>query len=298
MSEICNNCPRMCNVNRSEHTNHNSNVGYCSMGTNPVIARYSKHYWEEPCISGTNGSGTVFFSGCPLKCIYCQNHEISIDNAGKEITIEKLKDIYQELIDQGVHNINLVTPTHFSKSIIKSLDKKLPVPVVYNTSGYENIEAINMLKDKIDIYLVDLKYSNNELSKKYSNIDNYFEVTTKAIKEMYNQVGNYIIDNNGIMQKGIIIRHLILPGNVQNSLDVIDWVSQNFADKQVLFSLMSQYTPIKDNFKYNELNRSITELEFEQVQNHLFNSAIEDGFMQELSSSSDKFIPDFDISKI
>lgn len=295
---ICNICPRNCNINRDIHTNKNSTLGFCQMGTNPVIARYGKHLWEEPCISGENGSGTVFFSGCSLKCIYCQNNKISINNVGKEITVDRLKKIYKELISMGVHNINLVTPTHFTDSIVESLDEKLSVPVVYNCSGYEKIETLKKLNDKVDIYLVDMKYSKDEIGMKYSNVKDYVETSKKAIHEMYNQTGNYVIDSNGIMQKGIIIRHLILPGNIENSFGVIDWVKNTFDKGQVLFSLMSQYTPIKNDFKYEELNRKITKKEFEAVEKYLFNSGIEDGFMQDLSSSSKQYIPDFNINLI
>lgn len=294
----CNICPRNCNINRNVHTKENSTLGFCKMGTNPVIARYGKHLWEEPCISGENGSGTVFFSGCSLKCIYCQNNKISINNIGKEITVERLKKIYKELISMGVHNINLVTPTHFTDSIVESLDEKLSVPVVYNCSGYEKIDTLKKLNDKVDIYLVDMKYSKDEVGMKYSNVKDYVEISKKAIQEMYNQTGNYVIDNNGIMQKGIIIRHLILPDNIENSFGVIDWVKNTFKKGQVLFSLMSQYTPIKNDFEYEELNRKITKKEFESVEKYLFNSGIEDGFMQDLSSSNKQYIPDFNFNLI
>lgn len=295
---ICNNCPRHCNLIRSAHTNCSSNTGFCEMGTLPVIARAAKHFWEEPCISGTLGSGAVFFSGCPLKCIYCQNHEISIDNFGKEINISRLREIFQELIDDGIHNINLVNPTHFATSISIALEPKLSVPIVYNSSGYEEINTLKLLNGKIDIYIPDMKYSINSVAKKYSNAFDYPSVAKKAIYEMFEQTGAYKIDDYGIMQSGVIIRHLILPENIKNSFRVIDWVAKTFPRRSILFSLMSQYTPINKNCEYSELNRRITQKEYNEVEQYLFDSGIEDGFMQDLSSSKSQYIPCFDLTGV
>lgn len=266
------------------------------MGENPVIARADLHFWEEPPISAERGSGTIFFSGCNLQCIFCQNEKISRGKFGKEITIEELKKLYKELIDKGAHNINLVTPSHFVDAIIKSLDEPLNVPVVYNCGGYESIEALKKLENKIQIYIPDLKYADNDLAKRYSKASDYFQIATSAIKEMYNQVGNYIIDDEGVMKKGVIIRHLILPGQLNNTKDVIDWVKESFKPGQVLFSLMSQFTPIP-SCNIDSLSRRLTQEEYEEIEEYLYNSGIEDGFMQELSSASEEYVPPFNLGE-
>ncbi len=289
---VCNDCPRNCNIMRKALTH--SGKGFCRMGENPVIARADLHMWEEPPISGTNGSGTVFFSGCNLQCKFCQNEKISRGTFGKEITVSELKEIYKDLISQGAHNINLVTGTHFLKAICESLEEPLPVPVVYNCGGYEKTESLKMLDGKINIYLPDLKYADNRLAKRYSNADNYFEIATEAIKEMYRQVGSYVIDKNGIMKSGVIIRHLILPGQLDNTKRVIDWVKDNFKDDEVLFSLMSQFTPVK-SCDLDSLNRRLTQEEYDEIEEYLFKSGIEDGFMQELSSASEEYVPPFEL---
>ncbi len=292
---ICNDCPRKCNIKRDALPENGK--GFCGVGTLPVVARAALHFWEEPPISGTNGSGTVFFCGCNLRCIYCQNIEISRGKKGKQISIERLKEIYSELIKKGAHNINLVTPTHFTDAVLKSLDSPLPVPVVYNCGGYENIDTLKKLKGKIQIYIPDLKYGDNKLAEKYSNARNYFETATEAVKEMYAQVGKYEIDENGIMKKGVIIRHLVLPGQIENSKKVIDWVKENFKSGEVLFSLMSQYTPNK-NCNIDELGRRLTEEEYEEISEYLYESGIDDGFMQELSSAKEEYTPPFDLSGV
>lgn len=266
------------------------------MGENPVIARADLHFWEEPPISAENGSGTIFFSGCNLQCIFCQNEKISRGKFGKEITINELKSEYKKLIEKGAHNINLVTPTHFIDAIIKSLDEPLSVPVVYNCGGYESLDSLRKLENKIDIYIPDLKYSDDNLAKKYSNAPDYFETATKAIKEMYRQTGNYIIDEDGIMQKGVIIRHLILPGQTENTKRVIDWVKNNFNTGEVLFSLMSQFTPIS-SCNIDSLGRRLTQEEYDEIEEYLYNSGIEDGFMQELSSASEEYVPPFNLGE-
>ena len=291
----CNLCPRKCNTQRKALTH--SGKGFCNMGENPVIARAALHFWEEPPISGTNGSGTVFFSGCNLKCVFCQNEDISSGCFGKEITVERLREIYLELINKGAHNINLVTGTHFINAIAKSLEEPLPVPVVYNCGGYESVNSLKLLENKVQIYLPDLKYADDELAIKYSDAPDYFEIATNAIKEMYRQVGNCEFDEDGIMTKGVIIRHLILPNNLENTKRVIDWVKENFNDGEVLFSLMSQFTPNK-TCKIPELSRRLTQEEYDEIEDYLFNSGIEDGFMQELSSAKEEYIPPFNLEGV
>ena len=291
---ICNDCPRKCNKERKALAD--SGKGFCNMGENPVIARADLHFWEEPPISAERGSGTVFFSGCNLQCIFCQNEKISRGKFGKEITIYELKEIYKQLIEKGAHNINLVTPTHFVDAVVKSLDEPLSVPVVYNCGGYESLDALKKLNGKIDIYIPDLKYADNNLAKTYSNAPDYFETATQAIKEMYRQTGNYIIDDEGVMKKGVIIRHLILPGQLENTKKVIDWIKDNFKTGEILFSLMSQFTPIKSCNK-DSLHRRLTQEEYKEIESYLLNSGIEDGFMQELSSASEEYVPPFNIGK-
>ncbi len=291
----CNHCPRKCNTQRKALTD--SGKGFCNMGENPVIARAALHFWEEPPISGTNGSGTVFFSGCNLKCVFCQNEDISSGCFGKEITVERLREIYFELIKQGAHNINLVTGTHFINAIAKSLEEPLPVPVVYNCGGYESLNSLKLLEKKVQIYLPDLKYADNNLALKYSDAENYFEIATNAIKEMYRQVGKYEFDENGIMTKGVIIRHLILPNNLDNTKKVIDWVKESFNDGEVLFSLMSQFTPNK-TCKIPELSRRLTQEEYNEIEEYLFESGIEDGYFQELSSAKEEYIPPFNLEGV
>ena len=291
----CNLCPRKCNVQRKALTDEGK--GFCNMGENPVIARAALHFWEEPPISGTNGSGTVFFSGCNLKCVFCQNEDISAGCFGKEINVERLKEIYYELIEQGAHNINLVTGTHFINAIAKSLEEPLPVPVVYNCGGYESLSSLKLLENKVQIYLPDLKFADDNLALKYSYAEDYFKISTSAIKEMYRQVGKCEFDENGIMTKGVIIRHLILPNNLENTKKVIDWVKENFKDGEVLFSLMSQFTPNK-SCKIPELSRRLTQAEYDEIEEYLFNSGIEDGFMQELSSAKEEYIPHFNLQGV
>ena len=239
---LCYVCPHRCGVDRPENmADTNGCFGSCGVGLAPIVARAGLHMWEEPIISGTKGSGTVFFSGCNLHCVFCQNYDISHNGFGKEITIARLKEIYHELIAKGAHNINLVTPTHFTEAVLKSLDEPLPVPVVYNTSGFETQDTLRRLKGKVQIYLPDLKYSDDIAAIKYSNAPNYFRTATEAIKEMYRQVGDYHIGDDGIMTKGVIIRHLIMPGMLDNSKRIIDWVASTFKPGQVMFSLMHQY---------------------------------------------------------
>ena len=296
---LCYVCPHRCGVDRPENmADTNGCFGSCGVGLAPIVARAGLHMWEEPIISGTKGSGTVFFSGCNLHCVFCQNYDISHNGFGKEITIERLKEIYHELIAKGAHNINLVTPTHFTEAVLKSLDEPLPVPVVYNTSGFETQDTLRRLKGKVQIYLPDLKYSDDIAAIKYSNAPNYFRTATEAIKEMYRQVGDYHIGDDGIMTKGVIIRHLIMPGMLDNSKRVIDWVASTFNPGQVMFSLMHQYVPCGHAADYPEINRKVTDAEYKELENYLMASTIEDGFVQEGDSACEDFIPCFDGSGV
>lgn len=294
-------CPHRCGVDRPETIDDpglptwEKCYGSCGMPMKPVVARAGLHMWEEPVISGTKGSGTVFFTGCNLHCVFCQNYEISAENFGKEVTIERLQEIYQELIAKGAHNINLVTPTHFTEAVVKSLEKPLPVPVVYNTSGFEVYDTLQRLKGKVQIYLPDLKWYEDKDAIKYSNAPSYFRITTEAIKEMYKQVGDYEINDEGIMQKGVIIRHLIMPGKVENTKRIIDWVAKTFKPGQVMFSLMRQYVPHGRAADYPEINRKVTDEEYKEIEQYLFDSGIDDGFVQEDETvASEDFIPCFD----
>lgn len=286
----CRLCPRRCGAMRS----HNE-TGMCGCGGKPVVAAAVLHMWEEPCISGENGSGTVFFGGCGLRCRFCQNSEISRRATGKTMYANGLRSVFFDLIDKGAHNINLVTPTHFAPDVADALEGFLPVPVIYNCGGYESVETLRMLEGKIQIYMPDMKYSLIGPAKKYSRAGDYPEIAKAAITEMYRQTGKYSVDENGMLKSGVLIRHLVLPGNLENTFGVIDWVSENFAAGEVLFSLMSQYTPVNHDTEYPELNRRLTREEYEAAQDYLFKSGIEDGFVQEPSSAEKEYIPDFDM---
>ncbi len=292
---LCYVCPHRCGVDRPQSiTSTEGCFGSCGVGLAPIVARAGLHMWEEPVISGTRGSGTVFFSGCNLHCVFCQNYDISCKGFGKEITIDRLKEIYHELIAKGAHNINLVTPTHFTEAVLQSLDEPLPVPVVYNTSGFETQDTLRRLKGKVQIYLPDLKYSDDIAAIKYSNAPYYFRIATEAIKEMHRQVGNYHINDDGIMTKGVIIRHLIMPGMLDNTKRVIDWVAGTFKPGQVMFSLMHQYVPCGRANEYPEINRKVTDAEYSALEAYLMQSSIEDGFVQEGGAACEDFIPCFD----
>ena len=286
---ICNLCPRKCNAQRSE----SSGGGFCRIGTNPVIARVAPHFGEEPCISGANGSGTIFFSGCTLGCVYCQNYEISSLHRGREITPQELADCYKRLEEQNVHNINLVTADHFAPAVVKSFEIYKPkIPIVYNCSGYTSPKILNMFDGIVDIYLPDFKYSNNELALKYSLAPNYVETATVAIKEMLFQVGFPQFDDRQMMQKGIIVRHLILPSHTKNSMGVLDILKKNYGN-QILVSLMGQYIPMGNADKYEKINRKITRREYQKVKDYYMMLGF-DGFTQELDSADRKYVPDWD----
>lgn len=287
-------CPRNCGVNRYLVP------GVCGATASVKLAHYSLHEWEEPVISGDKGSGTVFFSNCNLKCIFCQNNDISNLGYGKEITIERLREIFLELQKIGAHNINLVTPTHYVPQIIEAIkpikNKELNIPIVYNTSSYENVETIKMLKNFVDIYLADLKYFDNELGEKYSHCKNYFEVATAAIDEMYMQVSDIVIEND-LMKKGLIVRVLILPGHVEDAKKIIKYLYQKYGDK-IFISIMNQYTPMKKFEEYGNLNRKVFDEEYNEVINYACDLGVTNAFMQEGETSSKSFIPKFDCDKI
>lgn len=286
---ICNLCPRKCNACRTEHQGN----GFCGAGTLPVVARVAPHFGEEPCISGTKGSGTVFFSGCTLKCVYCQNYEISDGHKGRAVTPKELADCYKRLEEQGVHNINLVTADHYVNAVAESLDIYKPsVPVVYNCSGYTSPKTLSILDGLVDIYLPDFKYSDDALAIKYSSAPNYVNTATAAIKEMIFQVGTPVIDEDGMMKKGVIVRHLILPSHTKNSLGVLDIIKRSY-DKQVLVSLMCQYVPVNKAHDFPKINRTITRREYDKVKSELYALGL-DGFTQDLTSASTDFIPDWD----
>ena len=290
---ICNLCPRKCNAERTEYIGN----GFCKMPYNPVLARADIHRWEEPCISGENGTGAIFFSGCSLKCCFCQNYPISHENKGELVTTERLVEIIKELEGKGVHTIDFVNPTHFSHIIIDTLKTYKPkVPVVYNSSGYDSVEILKQLEGLIDIYLPDLKYFSSEKSKKYAKCPDYFEKASKAILEMNRQQPKTIIKDS-IIQKGLIIRHLILPANVDESKNILLWISENLP-KDTFISLMSQYTPYGDIKEFKELNRRLTTAEYNKVVDFFLDIGLENGFMQEKSSAKTEFIPDFDMTGV
>ena len=282
---ICEQCPRKCRVDRIS-----GEKGFCAMPYNPVVARASLHEWEEPCISGENGSGTIFFSGCSLKCVYCQNYEISHENFGKEITEEKLVSIMNELIEKGAHNINFVNPTHYSHTILNVLkNNRFSVPIVYNCSGYESVETLKKLEKFIDIYLTDLKYYTPSVSKKYSSCEDYFDVAKEAVKEMKRQIPEDVFDENGLMKKGVIIRHLVLPNNLGETEKILSFIKNNLPENTYV-SLMSQYLPYGKAKEYPELSRKLTDREYKRAEDYLFFSEIENGYLQEKSSSSEEFL--------
>ena len=291
--ERCNLCPHNCEVNRI-----NEKTGRCKATDKVKIALYSVHNYEEPCISGKNGSGTVFFSNCNLNCLYCQNYEISQKGKGKEISIEKLAEIFLEQQNKKVENINLVTPTSYVPQIIEAIkiarNKGLKLPIVYNTNSYENIETIKMLNGYVDIYLADLKYAQNDLGRKLSKVNNYFEYSTKAIKEMCNQIGKPKLDENGIMEKGVIIRHLVLPNHIENSKEVIKWIKENINDN-ALISVMAQYFPTYEAKQIKELNRKLNKQEWEEIENYVYDLEFENGYIQELGEFEEEYVPKWDI---
>jgi len=286
---ICTLCPRKCNIKRSE------NKGFCGVTDKIKIARAALHFWEEPCISGENGSGTVFFCGCNLKCVFCQNREISRGDNGKEISVSELSDIFISLQNQNANNINLVTPTHYSDSILKSIDiarkKGLKIPIVYNSGGYDSISQLKKLNKKIDIYLPDFKYWDNIYSKKYSNCGNYRETAINAISKMVSQVGKPEFNENGIMTKGVIVRHLALPYLEEDSKKIIEYLYKTY-DDDIYISIMNQYTPPKD-IKYEELKYPVSNQQYNEIIDFALKLGIKNAYIQEGGTVSESFIPDF-----
>ena len=285
-------CPRNCGVDRD-----NGELGYCMAPGEMVVARYSLHQWEEPVISGEQGSGTIFFSYCNMRCFFCQNYQISELHKGRVVSIEEFSRICLDLQENGAHNINLVTPTMYVPYIIEGLRlaKKngLVIPVVYNTSSYENVDTIRMLEGLVDIYLPDLKYYDDKLGEKYSNCLNYFQYASKAIEEMVRQVGEFQIDQDGMMKRGVIVRHLVMPGNIEDSKKIIKYLYERYGDK-IILSIMNQYTPVR-RLEYKELNRKVRREEYDEVINYAYDLGIRNAFIQEDDTQEESFIPDFDI---
>jgi putative pyruvate formate lyase activating enzyme len=292
--EKCAICPHNCGINRL-----NNQIGRCKSKDTVKVALYSTHNFEEPCISGKKGSGTVFFSNCNMNCVFCQNYEISQQGKGKEISIEELADIFIKQQEKDVENINLVTPTSYVPQILEAIKiarkNGLKLPIVYNTNGYEKVETLKMLEGYVDIYLPDFKYSDNELGKRLSKVDNYFEIVTEALKEMYRQTGKAVFNGEGIMQKGMIIRHLVLPNHILNSRRVLKWINENMHD--VYVSVMAQYFPTYKAKEIGDINRKLTKEEYEQIENYLYRLDLENGYIQELGEHEEEYVPhwEFDL---
>lgn len=288
-------CPRKCNVVRGTGT------GYCKTGPNLKIAKAYLHKWEEPCISGHNGSGTVFFSGCNLRCVFCQNHLISQQDCGIEVSASQLGKIFLLLQEKGAHNINLVSPSHYCVQIRKALIEvsgELHLPVVYNSNGYDSPQNLKLMEGLVNVYLPDLKYFRNETSLKYSDAPHYFETASSAILEMYRQVGKIRYDSNGLIKSGLIIRHMILPGHAGESIKILDWINSALPAADISVSLMSQYTPVFKAENYPVINRRIIRKEYEKVLNHFLKLGFPEGYIQERDSAEEKYIPDFDLEGV
>ena len=289
--EKCEICPHKCKVNRT-----NNQVGRCKSKNTVKVAKASVHNFEEPCISKINGSGTVFFSNCNLNCVFCQNYEISQQGLGKEITIKELSEVFLKLQNENVNNINLVTPTSYAPQIVEAIkiakSKGLKIPIVYNTNSYENVETLKLLEGYIDIYLPDLKYAENNLGKQYSNINNYFEIATKAIKEMYRQVGNIEFDENGIAKKGIIIRHLVMPNHVENSKKVLQWIKDNMPD-DIFVSVMNQYFPTYKAKEFKDINRKLTNREMKKIEEFIYSLNFKNGYIQDTEKNEQQYVPNW-----
>ena len=289
--EKCAICPHNCGINRL-----NNQIGRCKSKDTVKVALYSTHNFEEPCISGKKGSGTVFFSNCNMNCVFCQNYEISQQGKGKEISIEELADIFIKQQKKDVENINLVTPTSYVPQIIEAIKiargNGLKLPIVYNTNGYEKVETLKMLDGFVDIYLPDFKYSDNELGKRLSKVDNYFEIATEALKEMYRQTGKAVFNDEGIMQRGMIIRHLVLPNHILNSRRVLKWINENMHD--VYVSVMAQYFPTYKAKEIDDISRKLTKEEYEQIENYLYRLDLENGYIQELGEHEEEYVPNWE----
>lgn len=292
----CTLCPRKCGVDRTA-----GQKGYCGADNEIYCARAALHFWEEPCISGEKGSGAVFFSGCPLRCVYCQNYDIANLKKGRKISRERLSEIFVELQEKGALNINLVTPTHYSLEIIKAVNNArkmgLSIPIVYNCSGYESIETLKILEGTVDIYLTDFKYMDSSLAKKYSKAEDYPDVAKLAIAEMVRQQCSAVFDDNGIMLKGVIVRHLLLPSQLDNAKAVVKYIYESYGDT-VYISLMNQYTPVRKFSDFTELNNKVTKKEYNALVDYAIDLGVENGFIQEGDTAEESFIPDFDYEGI
>ncbi len=288
-SQHCTLCPRRCGAVRDQ----NSGEGVCAMPDTMILARAALHHWEEPSLSGTRGSGTVFFSGCPLQCVYCQNHAISQGRAGQPVSPARLREIFQELVAQGAHNINLVNPGHYSHGILKALETPLPVPVIWNSSGYDRPSTLQALEGFVSVYLPDFKYPDADAAARYSGAGDYPEVARAAIREMVRQTGPYERDADGLLRRGVIIRHLLLPGRVESAKAVMDWIAETFPVGTVLFSLMSQYTPLYRANQFPELSRPLRGSEVRAAIRYMEALGLE-GYVQEQASATGDFIPAFD----
>ena len=293
--ENCNICPQECNSNRNK-----GKIGRCKANDKIRIALYSTHNFEEPCISGEKGSGTIFFSNCNLNCIYCQNYEISQQGKGKDITIEELANVFLRQQEKEVENINLVTPTSYVLHIIEAIkiakQKGLTIPILYNTNAYEKIETLKMLEGYIDIYLPDLKYANNRLAKQYSNVNNYFEIATKAIQEMIRQVGPPKLNQRGIIEKGVMIRHLVLPNEIENSKKVLKWMKEKLPN-EIYISVMAQYFPTYQAKKVENLNRKLTKEEWREIEDYIEELEIKNGYIQELGEHEEEYVPKWELEE-
>lgn len=294
--KACTLCPRNCKIDRLS-----GKTGFCGVNDKLYLARAALHFWEEPCISGERGSGTVFFSGCNLRCVYCQNCEISRMDAKKEVTVERLAVIFLELQEKGALNINLVTPTHYIPQIIKALDlaksKGLKLPVIYNTSGYESVEVLRSLEGYVQVYLPDFKYMSHELAEKYSRAYDYPDKVKRTLDEMVRQVGAAKFSEEGLIQKGVIVRHLVLPNHVDDSKEIIEYLYNSYGDN-IFISIMNQYTPLEQVENIPELNRKITEEEYDEVVEFAISIGVENGFIQEGETQSESFIPSFDFEGV
>lgn len=288
----CRLCPRQCCADRLS-----GELGYCGKDAELSVARASLHMWEEPCITGSRGSGTVFFSGCGLRCVYCQNRNIAVGSAGKTISIDRLADIFIELKDKGAHNINLVTACHYVPQVVCAIDRArrggLDLPVVYNSGGYESVDTLRLLDGYVDVYLPDLKYIDASLAARYSNAADYFAVASEAIAEMVRQTGQFVIDEWGIMQRGVVVRHLALPGCAEDSKRIVRYLLDSYSDK-IFISIMNQFTPVGDLSNYPELSRGITDDEYDELIDYAVSLGLENGFIQEGDTALESFIPEFD----
>ena len=293
MYTSCMLCPRKCQTDRTV-----GQTGFCGMSDKIQVARASLHMWEEPCISGTNGSGTVFFTGCNLKCVFCQNHTIAIGQKGKEVSIERLAELFLMLQEKGAHNINLVTPSHYIPGIARALtlakQHDLTIPIVYNTSGYDSVTSLTLLDGLVDIYLPDFKYVSSDLSKRYSHATDYFQSAARSLAEMYRQVGEPVF-NGDMIRRGIIVRHLVLPGCTEDSKAVIRYLYETYGDR-IFISIMNQYTPLPHVASYPEINRKVTASEYDEVVDFAIDLGVEQGFIQEGNTAEESFIPEFDFT--